>query len=180
MRRAYARILASFKALEDGGVELWSTNDTLAGVEDNVTARLGTFAGNLVWEENLHVRIAEGGSDPIRRSEKGRIGGGPDRYLSVRSANYLFPPNRHFFVAVKDLQRAPVRPEVAVTTGAVGELRVDLRAPQYAYFVHLSVPDGAAHFSENYFDLEPAERRTIVVTDERGSLTPGMVTVGWL
>jgi beta-mannosidase len=97
----------------------------------------------------------------------------------VRSSDGLFPPNRHFFAAIKDLERAPVRPEAVVTPGAVGELRVELRAPEYAYFVHLSVPDEAAHLSDNYFDLEPGERRTVVVTAERGSLTPEMVTVRW-
>jgi beta-mannosidase len=178
-RRAYAPVLASFKVLGDGAVELWVTNDTLSGVEDDVTARLGTFAGDLLWEENLHVRVVEGSSRPIRRWEKSRVGGGPDRYLSVRSTRGLFPPNRTFFAAVKDLQRAPVRPEAAVTPVAEHELRIHLRAPQYAYFVHLSVPDEAAHFSDNYFDLEPGECRTVVVTAGRGSLTPEMVTVGW-
>jgi beta-mannosidase len=97
----------------------------------------------------------------------------------VRSTGGLFPPNRTFFAPIKDLQRVPVRPEAAVTPGAGGELRVDLRTAGYAYFVHLSVPDEAAHLSDNYFDMEPGERRTVVATSERGSLTPEMVTVGW-
>jgi hypothetical protein len=58
-------------------------------------------------------------------------------------------------------------------------LRIDLRTAGYAYFVHLSVPDEVARLSDNYFDLEPGERRTVVVTSELGSLTPEMVTVGW-
>jgi beta-mannosidase len=55
VRRAYAPILGSFKVLEDGAVELWITNDTLSRVEDYVTARLGTFAGEPLWEENLRI-----------------------------------------------------------------------------------------------------------------------------
>jgi beta-mannosidase len=43
VRRAYAPILASFKQLVDGAVELWITNDTLAEVAENVTVRLGTL-----------------------------------------------------------------------------------------------------------------------------------------
>jgi beta-mannosidase len=178
VRRAYAPILGSFKVLEDGAVELWITNDTLSRVEDYVTARLGTFAGEPLWEENLRIRVAANSSRPIRRWERSRVGGA-DRYLSVRSTGGLFPPNRTFFAPIKDLQRVPVRPEAAVTPGAGGELRVDLRTAGYAYFVHLSVPDEAAHLSDNYFDMEPGERRTVVVTSERGSLTPEMVTVGW-
>jgi beta-mannosidase len=67
VRRAYAPILGSFKVLEDDSVELWITNDTLSSAEDYVTARLGTFAGDPLWEENLHVRIAANSSQPIRR-----------------------------------------------------------------------------------------------------------------
>ncbi|MDQ3590476.1 MAG: glycoside hydrolase family 2 protein [Actinomycetota bacterium] len=179
VRRAYAPILGSFKVLEDGSVELWITNDTLSRVQDNVTVRLGTFAGEPLWEETLHVRVAANSSRPIRRWEKSRVGGGADRYLSVRSTGDLFPPNRTFFAPIKDLRRVPVEPEAAITPGAGGELRVDLQTAGYAYFVRLSVPDEAAHLSDNYFDLEPGARRTVVVTSERGNLTPGMVAVGW-
>ncbi len=38
---------------------------------------------------------------------------------------------------------------------------------EYAYFIHLSVPDEATSFDDNYFDLEPGESRTIVVTNPR-------------
>jgi mannosidase-like protein len=91
-------------------VELWVTNDALSRAEDNVTARLGTLAGDLLWEENLHVRVAANSSRPIRRWERSWVGGGADRYLSVRSTRGLFPPNRTFFAAVTDLRRAPVEP----------------------------------------------------------------------
>jgi beta-mannosidase len=177
VRRAYAPILGSFKVLEDGAVELWITNDTSSWMEDYVTARLGTFAGDLLWEENLRVRVAANSSRPIRRWERSQVGGGADRYLSVRSTRSLVPPNRIFFAAVKDLQRVPVKPEAAVTPGTHYELRVRLQAPGYAYFVHLAVPDEATRFSDNYFDLEPGESRTVVVTNEQGSLVPEMITV---
>jgi beta-mannosidase len=91
----------------------------------------------------------------------------------------LCPPNRHFFAAIKDLHRTPVQPEVTITPGGDHELQIHLQASEYAYFVHLITPDEAVRFSDNYFDLEPGEIRTIVVTGERGNLTPEMVTVGW-
>ncbi|MCA1848111.1 MAG: hypothetical protein LC704_03825, partial [Actinobacteria bacterium] len=80
----------------------------------------------------------------------------------------------------KDLRRTPVRPEATVTSGGDHELQVHLRAPGgYAYFVHLSVPDEATRFSDNYFDLEPDESRTIVVANPRGNLAPEMIAAGW-
>jgi hypothetical protein len=72
-----------------------------------------------------------------------------------------------------------VQPETTITPGGDNELRVHLRASEYAYFVHLTTADEAARFSDNYFDLEPVESRTIIVTSEQGNLAPEMVTVGW-
>ena len=141
--------------------------------------RLRTFAGYSVWEEDIHVRIAANGSRSIRRWEREEVGGRPDRYLSVRSPEGLFPTNRHFFAAVKDLRRTPVQPEATITSAGDHELRIRLQAPEYAYFVHLTVPNEDTRFGDNYFDLEPGESRTIVVANERGNLAPEMVTVGW-
>jgi beta-mannosidase len=179
VRRAYAPILASFKALGGGGVELWVTNDTLGEVADDVTVRLRTFAGDTVWEENLPVRVGANSSRPVGRWEGSKANGQPDRYLSVRSTEGLYPPNRHFFAAIKDLWRTPVRPEATIMPSGDNELQIHLRASEYAYFVHFTTPHEAVRFSDNYFDLEPGESRTITITSERGNLTPEMVTVGW-
>jgi beta-mannosidase len=179
VRRAYAPVLASFKELADGGVELWVTNDTLGEVEGNVTVRLRTFAGDTVWEEDVHVRIAANASRPIRRWKRGEVGGRPEPYLSVRSTEGLCPPNRHFFAAIKDLRRTPVRPEATITPSGDHELQVHLRASEYAYFVHLIMPDEAARFSDNYFDLESGQSRTIVVTNMKRILVPNMLRISW-
>ena len=177
--RAYAPILASFKALADGGVELWITNDTLGEVEENVAVRLRTFTGDTLWEESLPIRVGANSSRPVRRWEREEVRGDPDLYLSVRSEEALFPSNRHFFAAIKDLRRTPAQPEATITSVGDHELQVHLRASEYAYFVHLTVPDETVCFSDNYFDLEPGERRTIVATNEQSNLVPETMTVGW-
>ena len=82
--------------------------------------------------------------------------GGPDRYVAVRGAT--FPPNRHFFAAIKDLRREAGRVEHSFEDGAVR-----LRADTYAYFVHLSCPDEDAWFEDNYLELAPGEERTVAV-----------------
>jgi beta-mannosidase len=179
VRRAYAPVLASFKALRGGGVELWITNDSPGEVEGNLTVRLRTFAGDTVWEENIHVRIAANGSRSIRRWERDEASGRSDHYLSVRSTEDLCPPNRHFFAAIKDLRRTPVRPEATFTPIGDHELQIHLQASEYAYFVHLIIPDETARLSDNYFDLEPGESRTIIVANKQGNLAPETMTVGW-
>jgi beta-mannosidase len=128
---------------------------------------------------SLHSLVAPGGSQPIRRWGKRELGGSPDRYLSVRSANGTFRSNRHFFAAIKDLSRTPVNPEVEITSAGGHELRVHLQSREYAYLVNLSVPDEVTHFDDNYFDLEPGESRTVVVTNSRRILVPDMLRVSW-
>jgi beta-mannosidase len=78
-----------------------------------------------------------------------------------------------------DLRRTPAQPEATITSVGDHELQVHLRASEYAYFVHLTVPDETVGFSDNYFDLEPGERRTIVATNEQSNLVPETMTVGW-
>jgi beta-mannosidase len=178
-KRAYSPILASFKALPDGSIELWLTNDTLSKIEDDVTVRLATFEGETIWEVNLRVQVPANGSLPVAHWTSDRAFGAPDRYLSVTSSGDRFPSNRHFFAAVKDLRRTPAEPDVDITPSKKNELRVRLKTSAYAYFVHLEVPDEATRFSDNYFDLQPGEERTIIVTNRERPLMPETVKVRW-
>ncbi|HEX2742648.1 MAG TPA: glycoside hydrolase family 2 protein, partial [Rubrobacter sp.] len=162
-RRAYSPILASFKTLPDGSIELWLTNDTLSNVEDDVTVRLATFEGETIWEESFVAHVPSNASRSVARWSADHTPGAPDRYLSVRSARDHFSANRHFFAAIKDLRRTPVEPDMDITPIGEHELEVRLTTSAYAYFVHLEVPDAATRFSDNYLDLEPGEERTISV-----------------
>ena len=176
-RRVYAPVLASFKPLDDGGVELWITNDTLETISDTVSVTLRSFGGETFWQEAHPLSVEPNSSAAVLRWGADAIAAGPDRYLSVRAENDSFAPNRHFFAAIKDLQRDPVTPHMAITQIDAQTLRVDLRAAAYAYFVHLVVPHEATRFSDNYFDLEPGERRTITITNSAVPLSPDGVTV---
>ncbi len=178
-RRAYTPLLASFKPASDGSVELWLTNDTLSGVRDNATVRLASFEGETIWEENIRVRVPANASHPVAHWPADRVKGAPDRYLTAHSGEDRFPKNRHFFAAIKDLRRTPLEPNVSIIPTGEHELRVRLKAPVYAYFVHLEVPDEATGFSDNYFDLEPGEERTIIVTNNARALSAENVKVGW-
>jgi beta-mannosidase len=178
-RRAYAPLLASFKPASDGSVELWLTNDTLSGVRDDATVRLASFEGETIWEENIRVRVPANASHPVAHWPADRVKGASDRYLVTHSGEDRFPKNRHFFAAMKDLQRTPPEPDMSIIPAGRHELRVRLKAPVYAYFVHLEVPDEATSFSDNYFDLEPGEERTVIVTNNVRALSAENVKVGW-
>lgn len=178
-RRAYAPVLASFRARDDGGVELWLTNDTLGEVTDTLTIRFGTFANGTIWEESSQVRVMANGNQIVWHGDAGKIAAGPDSYLSVHSKKNLFPENRHFFSPLKELQLTAAQPEITITPYGEHELHIHLRAVTYTYFLHLKAPDEGTHFSDNYFDLEAGESRTINMINRSISLTPEMVSVGW-
>lgn len=178
-KRAYAPVLASFKALEDGTIELWITNDRLDGFSDTIMIQSGTFAKGMEWEELLPVHVSARSSQVVWRGDATKIVAQPDHYLAVRSQGRFFPANRHFFTAIKDLQRPVIAPEITVTPRGEHEVSVHLRAPAYLYYVHLVVPDEHTHFSDNYFDLAPGESCTVLVTNPAVPLTPDMVRVGW-
>jgi len=176
-RRAYAPVLASFKPLADGGLELWLTNDTLAEVAGAVTVRLATFAGELLWQGEREVRVGANESRPVWRWQASEMPGGPDRYALVRSRAGLFPANRHFFVMPKDLVRTTPSLDVRIEQASAHGLRLRLRAPAYAYFVHLFVADEATRYSDNYFDLEANEEGVVTIRNDVRPLAPEMVTV---
>lgn len=179
VKRAYAPVLASFKTLPDGSVELWITNDTLSDLEDTATVCLRSFGGNTVWQEDLPLRIPANDSRPVRRWEEAGTGRERDHYLSARSAGELFPPNRHFFAAIKDLEFPPADVEAKFEPVDPRRLRVRLRSRGYAYFVHLITPDETVRFGDNYFDLEPGEERTLTLTGRAGPPQVESLLVDW-
>ena len=148
-------------------------------VADTVTVRLGTFDGNTIWEESRPIRVKANSSQAVCRWEAGQLAAAPDRYLAVTSAGGVFPFNRHLFAPIKDLRRAPSPPDVSITQVNEHELHVSLKAKEYALFVHLIVPHEATRFSDNYFDLQPGDHQTIVVTNQAIALSPNDVQVAW-
>ena len=184
-RRAYAPVLASFKALPDGGLELWITNDTLADFTDHIFARLGRFGGEepeygMLWESERAVWVPANGSVPVWRWSAEDLEAGPDCYLTVRSRTERFPANRHFFALPKDLVREPARPEVRMTQAGPNSVQVDVHAPGgYVYFLNLFVAAEDTQYSDNYFDVPPGETRRVTVSHPELALTPDMITVGW-
>ena len=177
VKRLYAPVLASFKELSQGDVELWITNDRLADIDDTVTLRLSTFDGHVIWERQKTVRVGPNCSVCVWRGKAASLETGPERYLSVRSAGKVFPMNRHFFVPIKDLKRTPQPITMTLDTVDAHTLKVHLNTPVYAFFVHVIVPHEATHYSDNYFDLEPGEQRTITLTNADIALTSEMVTL---
>ncbi len=177
-RRVYAPVLASFKILADGAVELWITNDTLRPIEQPVSVHYGSFGAGTLWEETVTVSVPANSSRPVWRCDVDRAHALPDRYLAVRSSSLAFPANRTFFAAIKDLERHSVAPTVQVTAVSAHELRVHVEAHAYVFFFHILLPDEQARLSDNYLDLAAGESADIVITSP-SVLDPATLEYGW-
>lgn len=176
-KRAYAPVLASFKALDDGSAELWITNDRLTGLEDTAELSLRTFDGQIIWQRAAPVSVGPNCSVCVARLAPDDLNAGPEQYLSVQSRGDQFPANRHFFVPIMDLAREPRPVRAAVEAVDDHTLRVQVSAETYAFFVHFNVPHESTRYSDNYFDLERGAQRTITISNPDIRLTPNMLMV---
>jgi len=177
-RRAYAPVLASFKDLGDGQVELWITNEGLSAVDDVVTVSLLDMTTGAATTAEVKVQVDVNASRPVWTLPATWPRPSAAHVLLVRSGSGEFPDNRLFFSPIKDLQRqTDVKIDIAVTQPGPHQLEVTLTATAYALFAHLLVPHGWTRFSDNHFDLLPGERRTITVSNADVVLRPQDVTV---
>jgi beta-mannosidase len=179
LKRVFSPVLASFKELSDGALELWITNDTGDSLNDEVAIQLTTFNGDSTRRESVTVNIPARSSRAVKHWSCAELVTGPNRYLWVESTAHRFPANRHFFAAIKDLQRPPAQVNMHITQVDEHHLRVELSTDHFAYFVHLSSPDAATHFDDNFIDLPAGSRRTISLTNRTAVLTPEMIEVRW-
>ena len=174
--RAYAPVLGSFKTLDDDTIELWVTNDTRNPVELDATLTMMTFDGVTLWQETIAGTVPPTASCAVWRSSPGHPDAAPDRVLTVRSSQ--FADNRLFFAPLKTLPFAATEPSMDVRAADDGALSVTLTGTGYHHFVHLLATDARTTFSDNYFDLQPGETRTVRVAAAGTALTPASITLG--
>ena len=173
VKRAYAPVIATFKQLPDGSVELWVTSNDVRPSNVSCTIEMTTLSGPGCWSESIALEVAPYTSRAVWRADPDRLAAAPDRVLTLRSAQV--PANRMFFAPFKDLPLR--RPELQMRTERIDEAahRVTVTSDVYACFVHLLGAEPTATFSDNYFDLRPGESREILVTSAEGSDEPGFV-----
>ncbi|HEY0594258.1 beta-mannosidase, partial [Sphingopyxis sp.] len=171
LRRVYAPLMASFKPLADGSVELWLTNDRARNMAGNLVVELIDMHEGSIWRDEVAWAVPDNGSQPVWNADAARLSASPSRVLTVRSSNDRFPANRHFFAPIKDLDRPKdARPTATIAQVGPNAIAVTLEAPAYLYFVHILVPSETAIVSDNYFDMAAGEVRVVTIEDDRRPL----------
>ena len=175
IRRAYEPVIASFKSLADGTVELWITNDSLQAIIDTAIVYLHTFNGEQIRTENIPYQIAANHSQVIVRWDN--LDAQADRVLWVRSAGGKFANNRHFFAMMKDFIHKPQPIRHSITEVSPHELKIELTCSGFAYFVHVDIPYLGTSYSDNYFDIYPNEVKILVVSNPANELSAADVRI---
>ena len=170
VRRAYAPVVASFKMLDEGGVELWVANDTPGGMHADISLELATFAGRVCWRGDVSADIAPHTSRPIWRADAAQVAAAPDRVLTLRSPQV--PANRLLFAPHKDLPLEDATLRMTSERLDARTLQVTVTSDVYACFVHLIAPHPATTFSDNHFDLRAGESHALRVAVPDGGLDP--------
>jgi hypothetical protein len=177
--RAYAPVLASFKELPEGDIELWITNDGGRELRGEAQVSLATFAGESILKGTVAIAVPAQHSRPVKRWSAGELGASADRYLWVQSTENHFPANRYFFVPIKDLKRPAAQVRSRIRQQDDHHMQLDLQVDNFAYFVHLATSASGTHFDDNYFDLPAGGSRAISIRNQDSRLSPQMIAVDW-
>ena len=109
VKRAYAPVMASFKALDDGGVELWITNDTMKSMDVEAVIELLNFSGQTIWSQTIAVHAPPTHSGAVWRMTADKAAPGPGHILTVRERVDLFPGKSPFLRADQGFGPRPER-----------------------------------------------------------------------
>lgn len=155
VQRAFAPAIASF-GYDNGELELWISNSGRDGLDDEVFVEILSVAtGHPCAEHRLRIKADPWSSRCVWRSAVETPLS--DKVATVHSRNKVFPDNRFFFTAIKDLPLASPELAMAITeTYDEGSATLEVSASSYAYLVRLSSADPEVQFDNNYFDVSPA------------------------
>ena len=175
-KRAYSPVIVSFKESDNGTVQVWMTNDLLQTLDEEITLVHASFNGEKAWEKKVNINCPGNSSQVVFEIAQNELNNDAAHYLAVKSENNLFPANRYFFKMIKDLQleKAVISSSVKVVNNET--LEYELKSDKYACFVYFTFNDEQAVLSDNYFDLQPFERKTVTI-HHKGSLVPDAVSI---
>ena len=156
-------------------LKIWVVNDTLGALKGKVILKAYDFSGALLGERAWEADVPANAAVKLGELDEADalMGGRPEQvYVRLEAEGFDAPANGYFLRDHKDLAlpKAAVRAEAA---GAPGEVAVTAEGG-LARMVKLELPAGNLRFSDNYFDLLPGEKRTVLVTRADG--TPADLT----
>ena len=174
LKNAYKPILFSFYEDSDGDTYLFGVNDTLRAINAKIEYGLKTVGGKTVWSNSKNIEL------PTEKAIKVKI----DKDYKVKDA-YLFAKwevgsktkkNIYSYNLWRDFDyygNFTYRTEKISNN----KITVTLTAQKFVKSVFISFKDNYKYsYSDNYFDLESGETKTVIVTSD-GSINENDISV---
>jgi beta-mannosidase len=156
--RASAPVAVSFRDREDGGLELWLANNSLATVDIAFDVELGRFDGTERSSLTVRAHASPGESTIVRSIGPADLARDAAHYAWASDPSGALPSARAHFAEIGQLDLGPSELEVA----AEGT-HLRIRSTGYSYGVRIEQPDGSVRLSDNWFDLRDGDERVIEV-----------------
>ncbi|MEE8193823.1 MAG: glycoside hydrolase family 2 protein, partial [Gemmatimonadales bacterium] len=165
-RDACAPILVSPVVREDT-VDVYVVSDRLQPVRADLELTLFGFDGATRWAERFPVDVPANASVRVFAEATGTLLGGAARsgvVLEVRllDGDEVIAENLLYFALPKDLELSTPNVGFQVERGRDGPM-ILLSTDRLAKHVYLSLEDGDAFFSDNFFDLLPGHDKWVRV-----------------
>lgn len=167
-RQAFAPVYANITSFGDTlAVHLFSD---LLEIQEDLTLELKSadFHGKEWKQQQLQVSLPANSvkqvfSQPLHQWVSSEDQG--NRFLAVKlkdKKGNILAENIHYFARTKDLNLPKAKIEYKSKT-LDGRCEIILSSKQLAKDVFIQVPMQGAHFSDNFFDLLPRERKKIII-----------------
>lgn len=162
VKRSYKDVILS-PIKEENAIKVYAVNDNLQDFEGDLNVQLLDFDGEIVWSATEKVTIASNTSAILKAIKENEF----SLYdLSKSVLKVIFTSDRnaleslYFFEKSKHLKLTQPNIQIKRLTANSIEITTDVLAKNVMLF-----SDEPTHFSDNYFDLLPSEKRLITFSN---------------
>ena len=163
-RRFYSDLLISPHE-ENGELKIYVVSDKQKPTAAKLNLKLLDLTGSTLWQTSKDLTIAALRSEAYQTENRAALLGSRDPRQTFLSCELVIndkvvSTSRYFFVPAKDL--ALTKPNITTTVSQSAKgVQVSLSTDKFARAVYLSLDEGDASFSDNYFDLVPGQTVTV-------------------
>lgn len=150
-------------------IKVYWSNDTLAEFKGaKVVLSLLDFTGKALSQQSLNVDIAANSADLLFTAAVDELLNGQDKSQLVLllegydAKGNVLCTNHHLFVPDNLLALQPVKINVAILRQQ-DCLELSLSADYFVRQLYLNLPDEVGNFSDNFFDLLPAQTKVVTI-----------------
>ena len=154
VKRSYENVLISVNE-EDAFYKVYVVNDNLQRYSDKIVLELISFDGKSLWNISKEIHVGENSSSVVFEIPKVDFSNF-DLRQAVLKVQFTNATTNYFFVKPKELKLT--KPTIKITK--IDALIIEISSDVLAKNVYL-LSNENDHFSDNYFDLLPNEKKVI-------------------